>query len=150
MILNWFKNVTTKLGKNSNLLFKCLTGILLLAQMAIYAHILSIRSLTADWYTLKIQAVMWLIRCCPTTGGMGSGLLFLTEYQTQYSTTCLQGTRRGEDTLWSGDTFSERCPICPMLKNLWWRDTCHVGKISRGYKGVPRRQVLPYQDIKKS
>ena len=31
-----------------------------------------------------------------------------------------------------------------MLKNLWWRDTCHVGTLSLGYRGVPWRQVLLY------
>ena len=31
---------------------------------------------------------------------------------------------RWGDTLWYGDTFSKRCPIFPMLKNLWWRDIC--------------------------
>ena len=61
-----------------------------------------------------------------------------------YSKTCLQGTLRWGDNLWSGDTFSERCPIFPMLKNLWWRDTCHVGTFSLGYRGVHWRQVSLY------
>ena len=55
-----------------------------------------------------------------------------------YSKTCLQGTLR-----W-GDTFSEQCRIFPMLRNLWWRDTCPVGTLSLGYWGVPWRQVLLY------
>ena len=61
-----------------------------------------------------------------------------------YSKTCLQGTLWWEDNLWSGDTFSKRCPIFPMLRNLWRRDTCHVGTLSLGYRGVPWRQVLLY------
>ena len=61
-----------------------------------------------------------------------------------YSKTCLQGTLRREDTLLSGDTFSKWCPIFPMLRNLWRRDTCHVGTLSLGYRGVPWRQVLLY------
>ena len=61
-----------------------------------------------------------------------------------YSKTCLQWTLRRGDNLWSGDTFSESCPIFPMLKNLWWRDTCHVGTLSLGYRAVPWRQVLLY------
>ena len=53
-------------------------------------------------------------------------------YNTQsYNKTCLQGTLRWGDTLWSGDTFSEPCPIFPMLRNLWRRDTCHVGHFLR-------------------
>ena len=62
----------------------------------------------------------------------------------EYSKTCLQGTLRRGDTLWSRDTFSKWCPIFPMLKNLWWRDTCHLGTLSLGYWGVPWRQVLLY------
>ena len=31
-------------------------------------------------------------------------------------------------------TLSEWCPIFPMLKNLWWRDTCHIGTLSLGYR----------------
>ena len=38
-------------------------------------------------------------------------------------TPCDQGTLCWEDTLWSGDVFSARCPIFPMLRNLCWRDT---------------------------
>ena len=44
----------------------------------------------------------------------------------------LQGTLWWEDTLWSGDILSKQCPICPMLRNLWWRDTCRVGTLSAG------------------
>ena len=62
-----------------------------------------------------------------------------------YSKTCLQGTLRRGNNLWSGDTFSKRCPIFPMLRNLWWRDTCHVGTLSLGYWGVPWTQVLLYR-----
>ena len=67
-----------------------------------------------------------------------------SEMEWKYSKTCLQGTLRREDNLWSGDTFSKQCPIFPMLRNLWWRDTCHVGTLSLGYRGVPWRQVLLY------
>ena len=35
-----------------------------------------------------------------------------------------------------------------MLRNLWQRDTCHVGTLSLGYSGVPWRQVLPAQNEK--
>ena len=65
------------------------------------------------------------------------------------SHTCLQGTLWGEGTLWSGDVFSEQCPIFLMLRKLWWKDTCHVmyGTLSLGYSGVPWRQVLLYTSI---
>ena len=53
-----------------------------------------------------------------------------------------------EVALWSGDTFSERCPIFPMLNNLWWRDICHVVIRSQRYWGVPWRQVLLYSGNK--
>ena len=43
------------------------------------------------------------------------------------------------------DTFSEPCTIFSMLKNLWWRDTGHVGTLSLGYWGAPWRQVLRYK-----
>ena len=33
-----------------------------------------------------------------------------------YSKTCLQGTLRQGDTLWSGDTFLKQCPIFPHVK----------------------------------
>ena len=68
-------------------------------------------------------------------------LIRLLPYLT-YSKTCLQGTLWRGDTLWSGDAFLELCPIFPMLKNLWRRDTCHVGTLSLGYWGVPWRQVF--------
>ena len=54
-----------------------------------------------------------------------------------YSETCLQGTLRRGDTL-------KQCPMFPMLRNLWWRDTSHIGTLSLGYRGVPWRQVLLY------
>ena len=31
-----------------------------------------------------------------------------------------------------------------MLRKLWWRDTCQVGTLSLGYRGIPWRQVLLY------
>ena len=34
----------------------------------------------------------------------------------KYSKTCLQWTLQWEDTLWSGETSSESCPIFPILK----------------------------------
>ena len=34
------------------------------------------------------------------------------------------------------------------LRNLWRRDTCHVGTLSLGYWGVPWRQVLLYNHSK--
>ena len=52
----------------------------------------------------------------------------------------LQWTLRRGDNLWSRDTFSERCPISPMLRNRWQRDTGHVGTLSFEY----RRHVLLY------
>ena len=42
------------------------------------------------------------------------------------------------------DVFSERCPICLVLRNHWRRDTCHVGTLSLVYRGVPWRQVWLY------
>ena len=62
------------------------------------------------------------------------------------SKTCLQGTLWWKDTLWSGDVFSERCPIFPMIINLCWRDTSYmfVGTFSMRYWSVPWRQVLLY------
>ena len=56
-----------------------------------------------------------------------------------YSKTYLQGTLRWEHTLWSRHIFSKQCPICHMSKNLWWRDTCHVGTI--WCYSVPWRQI---------
>ena len=53
-----------------------------------------------------------------------------------------QGTLQQEDTLWAGYIFSEQYPIFPMLRNMWWRDSCHVGPLSLGYWGVPWRQIL--------
>ena len=44
-----------------------------------------------------------------------------------YSKTCLQGTLRRGDNLWSGDTFSEWYPIFSMLGNLWWRTPVILG-----------------------
>ena len=66
-------------------------------------------------------------------------------YHRNYSKTCLYGRLRWEDDLWSGDIFVRMAPcdwghfsyIFPMLRNLWWRDTCHVGTLSLGYWGVP-------------
>ena len=63
------------------------------------------------------------------------------------SITCVQGTLWWEDTLWSGDIFPKRCLIFPMLKNLWWRDTCHVKTFSLRYRGVPWRQILFYSGL---
>ena len=64
-----------------------------------------------------------------------------------YSKICVQGTLWWEDALWSGDIFSERCPIFPMLRNLWRRGTCRVGTLSLAYRGVPWRQVLLYSSL---
>ena len=50
-----------------------------------------------------------------------------------------QGTPCDQGTLSHNRVLS-----APMLKNLWWRDTCHVGTLSLGYWGVPWRQVLLY------
>ena len=58
-----------------------------------------------------------------------------------YSKTCLQGTLWWGDTLWH---FLRTVSYLPMLRNLWRRDTCHVGTLSLGYRGVPWRQVLLY------
>ena len=35
--------------------------------------------------------------------------------------------------------------ICPIARNLWWRDTCHVGTLSLAYWGVPWRVILKIQ-----
>ena len=69
----------------------------------------------------------------------------------KYSKTGLQGTQWSGATLWSGDTqwsgdtlwsgatqwsgdtFSKWCPIFPMLRNPWRRDTRHVGTLSFGF-----------------
>ena len=55
---------------------------------------------------------------------------------------CDEGTPCDQGTL-----SQKRCPIFPMLRNMWRRDTCHVGTISLRYKGVPWRQVLLYKDL---
>ena len=70
----------------------------------------------------------------------------LMRVHTLYSKSRLLGTLWWEDTLRSGDTFSEWYLIFPMLRNLSQRDTCHVyiGTASSGYRGVPLRQVILY------
>ena len=45
-------------------------------------------------------------------------------------------------SVWSGGTFLKQCH--PMLGNLWWRNTCHVGTLYLWYWGVPWRKVLLY------
>ena len=49
---------------------------------------------------------------------------------------CDEGTPCDQGTLSQNRVLSS-----PMLKNLWLRDTCHVGTLSLGYWGVPCRQV---------
>ena len=67
-----------------------------------------------------------------------------------YSKTGLQGTLRWEDTLWSGDVSSDRCPIVPVSMNQRWRDNCHVGTLwdsevsLEGGSTVLQNQPTPY------
>ena len=58
--------------------------------------------------------------------------------------TCLQGTLRWEDTLWSGD---KRYLVIFILRSLPRRDTCLVGTHSLVYRGVPWRQVSLYRGV---
>ena len=75
------------------------------------------------WCPYMTGVPIWQVslhdRCPYMTDVVSS--LFPDGKASHYSKTGLQGTLR------QGDIFSEPCPIFPMLRNLWRRDTCHVG-----------------------
>ena len=64
-----------------------------------------------------------------------------------HSNTCVQGTLWWEDILLSGDTFSERFPICPTLRNLWRRVTCQYTYSLRSIPFIRQQTCVPSRQV---